>query len=104
MVTIENRVMAKPFWIMWLILRCPLANTMAFGGVATGIMKAQLAASAVGIASNTGETPMDTASAPISGRKVAAVAVLLVISVSRLMEATTTPTSNRAGSTPMPSK
>lgn len=37
----------KPAWTISLILRRPVPNTMAFGGVATGIMKAHEAAMAV---------------------------------------------------------
>jgi hypothetical protein len=40
----------------------PVPYSIAFGGVATGIMNAQLAASAVGTASSFGSAPMPTAS------------------------------------------
>ena len=104
MVAMENNVIAKPLRIIWLILICPLAKTIALGGVATGIIKAQLAAIAVGIANKIGETPIETAKAPIKGKKVAAVAVLLVISVKKLIAATIKPTISRVGSIPMPEK
>ena len=54
---------------------------MAFGGVATGNMKAQVAAIATGITRSIGSSPSPTATPPIRGRKAAAVAVLLVSSV-----------------------
>ena len=76
--------------IAW-IGNCPVPNTMALGGVATGIMKAQLAATAAGIASISGDSPWATASAPSNGRKAAAVAVLEVISVRKMITSTTTP-------------
>src|SRR5690554_5306429 len=75
------RLSLKPALIMSLIFMWPVPNTMAFGGVATGIMKAQLAATAAGTAKRIGDTSWPTARAPTSGRKAAAVAVLLVTSV-----------------------
>ena len=55
----------------------PLPKTTALGGVATGIMKAQLAASTVGNTSSRGLSPIATAIEAAIGRKVAVVAVLL---------------------------
>src|SRR5690554_4130597 len=75
------RLSLKPALIMSLIFMWPVPNTMAFGGVATGIMKAQLAATAAGTAKRIGDTSWPTARAPTRGRKAAAVAVLLVTSV-----------------------
>ena len=75
----------------------PLPYTIAFGGVATGSMKAPLAASAAGAARTRGSCPIASATAPSTGRKVAAVAVLLVSSVSRMTVATTAATSSTSG-------
>ena len=55
--TTPNRLRAKPALIIDCIFICPVPNTMAFGGVATGIMKAQLAAMAAGIASSSAGIP-----------------------------------------------
>src|SRR5690606_36679454 len=63
----------------------PLAEAMALGGVATGSMKAQLAAIASGTANTVGGRPRLTAIAAANGRKVAALAVLLVISVRKII-------------------
>ena len=54
---------------------------MAFGGVATGSMKAQLAARHTGTVSDTGSTPMPTATEPKTGKNVEVVATLEVTSV-----------------------
>src|SRR5690554_2487168 len=76
---------AKPALIISEIFMWPLENTMAFGGVATGIMKAQLAAMAAGTVNSSGETSCDIARAPSSGRNAVAVAVLLVTSVRKII-------------------
>jgi len=47
----------KPVFIICLTLICPLENTIAFGGVEIGIINAQLAAIATGIANNSGFNP-----------------------------------------------
>ena len=47
-ITMPRRLMRKPAPINWSMVMWPLANTTALGGVATGIMKARLAASTVG--------------------------------------------------------
>ena len=59
----------------------PVPKTMALGGVATGSMKAQPAASAVGTAKAIGSKPRETPTAAATGTKTAAVALLLVNSV-----------------------
>ena len=63
---------------------------MAFGGVATGIINAQLHAIAAGITHTKGEPKILSATGPNNGKKPAAVAVLLVISVKKVISATTT--------------
>ena len=62
---------------------------MAFGGVATGSINAQLAAKQTGIVKETGTTPIAIAKAPITGRKVLVVATLLVISVKNIIKVAT---------------
>src|SRR6056300_165281 len=57
---------------------------MAFGGVATGNIKAQLAAKQTGIANETGKTPI--AIPPKTGRNVVVVVTLLVISVKNIIK------------------
>ena len=63
------------------IRNSPELNTTALGGVATGIIKAQLAANAAGITNIKGPSVNVTEIGPNSGKKLAAVAVLLVTSV-----------------------
>ena len=62
---------------------------MAFGGVATGNMKAQLAARHTGTVSDTGSTPIPTATAPKTGKNVEVVATLEVTSVRKIIKAAT---------------
>ena len=52
-------------------------------------MNAQLAARHTGTVSDTGKTPMPTATAPKTGKKVDVVATLLVISVKKIIRAAT---------------
>ena len=56
---------------------------MAFGGVATGNIKAQLAAKQTGTVSDTGSTPIPIATAPKTGKKVEVVATFEVTSVKK---------------------
>ena len=63
------------------MVKTPDENTMAFGGVATGSINAQLAASVTGTHNTNGSMPDCAAIAAMTGRKVAAVAKLLVSSV-----------------------
>ena len=65
---------------------------MAFGGVATGSIKAQVAASATGIVNNKtlcSVYPSPVATPIITGIKAAAVAVFEVISVQKITRAVT---------------
>ena len=80
----------------------PVPKTMALGGVPTGSMKAQVAASVAGISSSIGSAPIPSATPPRIGMKVAAVAVFDVISVSRITIAVTAITSQIVGSAPSP--
>ena len=61
----------------------PDAKTRAFGGVATGIMNAKLAAIVAGTIISSGLIPQPSATAANIGRRIAAEAVLLVISLAR---------------------
>src|SRR3970040_474418 len=78
----------------------PVPYTIAFGGVATGSMNAQLAASAAGTASINGSTPIAVASDPTTGRNAAVVAVLLVSSVRNTTTVVTTRVTGRSGHPP----
>ena len=62
---------------------------MAFGGVATGNIKAQLAAMHAGIIMVIGAMPRPTAMAANIGTSAVVVAVLLVNSVRKIMNETT---------------
>ena len=62
----------------------PDPNTIAFGGVATGIIKAQLAAIVAVTTNNNGSIPNGNAMAARIGTKVAVVARLLVSSVRKI--------------------
>ena len=88
--TIATIFNTKPARIMSFILISPEPNTIALGGVATGIINAQLHAIAAGITHTNGLPVIDSATGPSNGKKPAAVAVLLVISVKKVMSATTT--------------
>ena len=68
----------------------PLPKTIALGGVATGNMKAQVAARVAGTRSSKGSMPMPLAIPKSTGRKAAAVGVLLVSSVRNTTMAVTT--------------
>ena len=76
---------AIPALIILGILNKPEPNTMALGGVATGNIKAQLAAKVIGAAKITGFIPISIAIAPMTGKKVAVVAMLLVNSVRKII-------------------
>ena len=80
-----SRFNTKPALTISAIFSLPELNTIALGGVATGIIKAQLAAIAAGITSIEALVSNDTATGPRSGRKAAAVAVLLVTSVRKII-------------------
>ena len=92
--TIPLRFNTSPALTISMIFSLPEAKIIAFGGVATGIIKAQLAATAAGITSMAAEVLSDTATGPNSGKKAAAVAVLLVISVRKIITVVTRTISN----------
>ena len=62
----------------------PEPKRIAFGGVATGIMNAQLAAMVAGITSSTGAIPRGTESAASMGTNVAVVAHYLGLTLFEL--------------------
>ena len=66
----------------------PEPNTIAFGGVATGNIKAQLAAMVAGIIIVIGAIPSPTAIAANIGTRAVVVATLLVSSVRKIMKVT----------------
>jgi hypothetical protein len=66
------------------IVMRPLLKTMALGGVATGSIKAQLAAMVVGTTNVSTSTPIPTAMDATIGIKAAVVAELLVNSVRKM--------------------
>jgi len=70
---------------------------MALGGVATGIIKAQLTVNVIGIKSCKGGYPRLRATEPRIGRNTAVVAVLLVSSVRKLTKLTILSRTNQAG-------
>ncbi len=78
----------------------PEPKTIAFGGVATGSMNAQLAASVTGTVSMIGSKPASSAIAPTTGRNVAVVAVLLVSSVRKMIIAAAVTTTTQSGRSP----
>ena len=80
----------------------PEPKTIAFGGVATGNMKAQLAAIAAGTISIIGSTFKLGARAAKMGIKVAVVAVLLVSSVRTIIIATISKIKTRTGTPARP--
>ena len=75
------------FIICWISI-FPLPNTTAFGGVAIGNIKAQLAAIVVGITKNSGFTSKPMANTIKIGVKVATVAVFEFNSVKKITIAT----------------
>mmetsp|Transcript_47919 Transcript_47919/g.143111 ORF Transcript_47919/g.143111 Transcript_47919/m.143111 type:complete len:304 (-) Transcript_47919:398-1309(-) len=87
----------RPVLAMSVILSRFVEKTIALGGVATGSMKAQLAASVAGTMSVTGWAPTDRASSPMMGSRTFAVAVLLVTSVRKVTTRTTKRTSSTVG-------
>ena len=77
----------NPAFIIVAIVNLPEPQTIAFGGVATGNIKAQLAARQTGTVKETGNIPKPTATAPKTSKKVEVVATLLVISVKNIINA-----------------
>src|SRR5512144_624285 len=87
----------KPALIICGIRTSPVPNTIAFGGVPTGIMNAQLAAIVAGSSSSGGGTPSAGASAARIGSIVATCAVFDVSSDMNTISATTVNTTSRTG-------
>ena len=78
------RLIKTPTLAISAILIRPLPKTMALGGVATGIIKAQDAESVAGIISNSGLAFMAKATDANMGRIISVVAVLDVSSVKKV--------------------
>ena len=76
---------AKAAFIIVAIVNLLDPYTIAFGGVATGSIKAQLAARQTGTVKETGRIPIAIARAPNTGKKVVVVVTLLVISVKKII-------------------
>ncbi len=83
--SIAIRLSQNPARLICGIDTCPEPNTMAFGGVATGSIKAQLAAIPAGTMIRSGSISSPTATAYSTGTSVAVVAVLLVNSVRKII-------------------
>ena len=79
------------------IVTYPEPKTIAFGGVATGNMKAQDAAIAAGTISKSGFCPKPIAIAESIGITIAEVAVLEVSSVRKMMRVATAKTRTKIG-------
>ncbi len=94
---IPRRFRITPYRSIERIETFPVLNTIAFGGVATGIMNPQLAETVAGISSQRGSTCSWTASAARIGNTVLIVAVLLVSSVMKFNNVETPATSTHNG-------
>lgn len=78
----------------------PVPYTKAFGGVATGIMKAHDAPTPMTTGNTSRGNPICTPIVANMGTNNAAAAVLLVISVKKMMNVATTTTTKNAGAFP----
>ena len=74
----------NPVLAMFFKVRCPLANTIAFGGVPIGSMEAQLAARVMGIPNSTGFICKASAIPAITGANTITCATLLMISLRKI--------------------
>lgn len=83
----EMTFIHSPFFTMSSIFKCPDPKTMAFGGVATGSINAQEAATVAPTNKKNGCTSMAFASDAKTGNIRAVVAIFDVISVMKLTEA-----------------
>lgn len=82
----EIKFIKKPAFSISGIRKYPEPNTTAFGGVATGSIKAQDAAAVHATKSMKGSTSKDRASGAITGNIIAVVAKLDVTSVRKLTQ------------------
>mmetsp|Transcript_98096 Transcript_98096/g.316337 ORF Transcript_98096/g.316337 Transcript_98096/m.316337 type:complete len:250 (+) Transcript_98096:157-906(+) len=98
--TAEARLMPSPVSAMSFMVIRFVAKTIALGGVATGSMKAQLAARVAGTMKVAGMTPSEQESSPMMGRSTLAVAVLLVTSVRKVTINTMSKTTRNGGKLP----
>mmetsp|Transcript_78801 Transcript_78801/g.222813 ORF Transcript_78801/g.222813 Transcript_78801/m.222813 type:complete len:400 (-) Transcript_78801:416-1615(-) len=97
MSTADAKFMMSPVEAMSRIVILRVAQTMAFGGVATGSIKAQLAASVAGTIRVTGASWREQARSPRIGSSTLAVAVLLVTSVRKVTSSTAANTTRSVG-------
>ena len=67
--TTATRFITNPALAICLNLICPLAKTIAFGGVPIGIIPATLAANAIGIPNISGLIPIASANEETTGAK-----------------------------------
>lgn len=82
--TAHERQSVTPHLIISICFMCPVPKTIAFGGVATGIINAQLAPIPMIIVNVSFGSPTSAATDAKTGNKSAALAVLLVNSVSAI--------------------
>lgn len=75
----------KPVFAILGIVKYPLAKTIALGGVPTGIIKENEAASVAGIISKYGCTPSTGAAAANTGRSMVICAVFDIISEKKVV-------------------
>ncbi len=87
----------KPALTISIIFSFPEPNTTAFGGVATGNIKAKDAAMVIGITRKRGLILMAFESPAITGRSISVVAVFEVNSVRKVMILVTESTKAKAG-------
>ena len=97
MMAIQNRLRIKPTFAISSCFTLPVANTIAFGGVAIGSINAQLAPQAIIAAKAIGGKFMDCATEITIGIINAALAVFDVNSVKKIINAVITKQSTQSG-------
>ena len=102
MTTTPIRFNTRPSLIMSGTVKWPEPKTTAFGAVATGSMNAQLALSAAGSITTNGSISFDDATDARIGMIKIVLAVLLVISVRKVIKRQTRITSAKTGRVPTP--
>ena len=85
-ITIPMRFKTKPVLAIWMTVILLLPKIVAFGGVATGSIKANDPAMVTGSINNSGLVSLLTASPSRIGNRVSTVAVLEVISVKKVIK------------------
>ena len=97
MMAIQNRFRIKPTLAISSCFTLPVANTIAFGGVAIGNINAQLATQAIIAAQSIGGKFMDCATEITIGIINAGLAVFDVNSVKKIINAVMTKQSTQSG-------